>query len=144
MQLRKKTLALGLILVAGIATAKEGVQNAVVKERMDAMSVIAASTKVLGDMAGDKVAFDAARATEAAAAIAAASATVPALFEAQADDPVSEAKPEIWANWADFTAKSEALHQAAQALDTSSLEGLKAGMGVVAGACKACHSTYRL
>ena len=58
-------------------------------------------------------------------------------------DPVSEAKPEIWTNWADFISKANGLGTAAAAVDTASLEGIKAGMGGIGGACKACHETYR-
>ena len=146
MTLASKILALSLIAagVAGVAVAKEGVQNPAVKARMDAMATIGANTKVLGDMAGGKAAFDAAKAAEAAAAINAAALTVPGLFEAEETDPVSEAKPEIWTNWADFVAKTEALAAAAAAVDTSSVEGVQAGMGAIGGSCKACHSAYRL
>lgn len=144
MKLPSKLLAVALIAAAGVALAKDGVQNPVVKARMDAMATIGANTKVLGDMAGGKVPFDAAQAAEAAAAINATALTVPGLFEPQEIDPVSEAKPEIWANWADFVAKADALAQAAAALDGSSLDGVKAGMGGIGGACKACHSAYRI
>lgn len=146
MNLRRKLLAVPLLAaaLAGVAVAKEGVQNPAVKARMEAMATIGANTKVLGDMAGGKAAFDAARAAEAAAAINATALTVPGLFEAAETDPVSEAKPEIWANWADFVAKTDALAAAAAAVDSSSLEGVQAGMGALGGSCKACHSAYRL
>jgi cytochrome c556 len=140
---RSKFLALGLIVAAGIAVAKEGVQDPTVKARMDLMGTIAMNTKTLGDMAGGKTAFSAEDAAAAKAALAAAAADIPAKFEPQATDPVSEAKPEIWTNWDDFVAKSEGLLKAAEALDTSSVETIQAGMGAIGGACKACHSDYR-
>ncbi|MBD3765403.1 MAG: cytochrome c [Rhodobacterales bacterium] len=139
-----RTLALSLIVLGGAALAKEGVTNPVVKARMDTMSTIAMNTKVLGDMAGGKTAFDAAAATAAKTALAAAAAEAPAKFQPRETDPVSVAKPEIWTNWADFVAKAEALATAAEALDTSTLDGVKAGMPAVGGSCKACHSVYRL
>jgi cytochrome c556 len=139
-----KILGLGLILVAGIALAKEGVTNPVVKERMDLMQVVRVSTGTLGDMASGKVPFDATKAAEAQAALAAAAAAIPAGFEPQETDPVSEARPEIWANFADFTAKAKSLEEAALAIDTTSVEGVRAGMGAVGGACKACHTDYRM
>jgi cytochrome c556 len=74
---------------------------------------------------------------------AAVAAQIPAKFEPQTTDPVSVAKADIWTNWRDFVAKSEALLAGAEALDTSSLESIQAGMGVIGGACKACHSAYR-
>lgn len=144
MKLMTKSLIAGLVLIAGVAVAKEGVQDPTVKARMDLMGTIGMNVKVLGDMATDKVAFDAAAALAAQEALVAASAEIPAKFEPQATDPVSEAKPEIWTNWDDFVAKAGALNAAATALDPASLDGVKAGMGAVGGACRDCHTTYRM
>lgn len=77
-----------------------------VKARMDAMSVIGAQMKVLGNMAKGQVAFDASAAQAAAALVAEQAAAVPALFETQVDDPKSEADPAIWTNYPDFSAKA--------------------------------------
>jgi cytochrome c556 len=95
-------------------------------------------------MAGGKIPFDATAAAAAKAALAAAAAEIPAKFEPQATDPVTEAKAEIWTNWDDFVAKSEALLKAAEAVDTTSAETIGAGMGAIGGACKDCHTTYRM
>lgn len=144
MKLISKSLIAGLVLVAGVAVAKEGVQDPTVKARMDLMSTIGMNVKVLGDMATDKVAFDATAAAAAQVALVAASADIAAKFEPQATDPVAEAKPEVWTNWDDFVAKAGVLEAAATALDPSSLDGVKAGMGAVGGTCRDCHSTYRM
>jgi cytochrome c556 len=139
----KTTIAIVIALVAGAAFAKEGVKDPTVKAREELMDTIALNAKVLGDMAGGKSGFDAATAATAKAAIAAAAAQIPAKFEQPATDPVSEASPAIWTNWPDFVAKSEVLLAGAEALDASSLEGVQAGMAVLGGACKSCHSTYQ-
>ncbi|MFN3845663.1 MAG: c-type cytochrome [Paracoccaceae bacterium] len=144
MKLMTKSLIAGLVLVAGVAVAKEGVQDPTVKARMDLMSTIGMNTKVLGDMAGEKTAFDAAAAQNAKDALVAASAEIAAKFEPQATDPVSEAKPEIWTTWDAFVAKAGALNTAATVFDPSSLDRVKASMGAIGGACKDCHSTYRM
>lgn len=144
MKLMTKSLIAGLVLMAGVAVAKEGVQDPTVKARMDLMGTIGMNVKVLGDMATDKVAFDAAAALAAQEALVAASADIPAKFEPQATDPVAEAKPEIWTNWEDFVTKAGALNAAATALDPTSLDSVKAGMGAVGGACRDCHTTYRM
>ncbi len=73
-----------------------------------------------------------------------AASTITTVFEPQETDPVSEAKPEIWASWDDFGTKADGLMSAATAIDTSSLEGVQAGMAGIGGACKACHTDYRL
>jgi cytochrome c556 len=136
-------LAVALMLVAGVAIAKEGVKDPTVKARMDLMAVVATNTKTLGEMAGGKIPFDATAAAAAKSALAAAAAEIPAKFEPQATDPVTEAKAEIWTNWDQFVAKSEALLKAAEAVDTASPETIGAGMGAIGGACKDCHSTFR-
>ncbi|MDO9527201.1 MAG: cytochrome c [Gemmobacter sp.] len=139
-----KTIALGLICIAGAAAAKDGVTNPVVKARMDTMGAVRGNVAILGDMASGKTVYDQAAATAAQAALAAAAAEVTAKFQPQETDPVSEAKPEIWTSWDDFATKADALAKAAVALDASSLDGVKTGMGAVGGTCKACHSVYRL
>ena len=129
---------------ASAAFAEAEASDPVVKARIEVMETIGHATKTLGGMAGGKAPFDAAAAEAAKAALIAAAAEIPARFEAQASDPVSEAKPEIWTSWDDFAAKGTALKTAAEAMDASSLDGVKAGMGAVGGSCKACHSAYRM
>ncbi|RUS58974.1 cytochrome c [Pseudorhodobacter sp. E13] len=143
MRFAAKALIIGLTLSAGVAIAKEGVQDPTVKARMDLMGTIGMNTKVLGDMAGGKAAFDANAAEAAKAALSAAAAQIPAAFETEADDPVSEARPDIWMNMEGFVEKAKALETAAGAIDVSSIEGVQAGMGDIGGACKACHTDFR-
>jgi cytochrome c556 len=133
------TLALG----AGAAFAKEGVKDPTVKARMELMGTVGASTKVLGDMAGGKSAYDASAAAAAKAALVAAAAAAPAAFAIEADDPVSEARPDIWMNMEAFIEKAKGLEAAAGAINVSSVEGIQAGMGAIGGSCKACHSDFR-
>lgn len=139
-----KTFALGLIFVATVASAHEHVSNAVVKERMDGMQTIRKATGVLGDMMKGEAPFDSAIAAQAKSDMAAASAEIIKKFEANEQDPVSEAAPAIWTNFEDFTAKAEAMVTAAEAIDVSSLDGLKGSFRSVGAACKACHEAYRI
>lgn len=138
-----KVLIVSLTLTAGVALAKEGVQDPTVKARMDLMGINGQNTKTLGDMASGKTPFDASAAEAAKAALIAAAADIPVKFEPEVDDPVSEARPDIWMNWDGFTDKAKGLEAAATAIDVSSLEGVQAGMGAIGGACKACHSDFR-
>jgi cytochrome c556 len=138
-----KTLVAAFALVATVAVAKEGVQDPTVKARMDLMGTIGMNTGVLGNMASGKAPFDAAAAAAAREALIAASADIEAKFATQADDPVSEGTPQIWTNFADFTAKGQALGAAATAMDVASLETVQAGMGAIGGTCRDCHTTYR-
>ncbi|WP_050525372.1 c-type cytochrome [Pseudorhodobacter aquimaris] len=143
MRFAAKAIILGLTLTAGAALAKEGVEDPTVKARMDVMGIVGASTKVLGDMAQGKAAFDASAAAAAQTALAAAAAEIPAVFEEEADDPVSEARPDIWMNMEGFVEKAKAMEGAANAIDVTSLEGIQAGMGPLAASCKSCHSDFR-
>ena len=75
----------------------------------------------------------------------AATASIEATFMDQGGaDPASIAKPEIWANWDDFLMKAKAANDAASAMDVASAESIGAGMGALGGACKDCHTTYRM
>lgn len=137
-------IAAALIASTAAAFAEGEASDPTVKARMALMKTVGANTKILGDMAGGKAAFDVGAAATAQAALAAAAAEIPARFEPQASDPASEAKPEIWTGWEDFLTKAGALKAAAKALDPATLETVQAGMANVGGACKACHTAYRM
>ena len=143
MKLISKSIAFGLILAAGIAAAQDATNPAVIA-RKDLMKSNGMAVKVLGDMAGGKAAFDAAAAATAAAQLAANGADIAAKFQANEADPASKASPDVWTNWDDFVAKADALNAAAKAMDTSTVEGVQTGMAGVGGACKGCHTSYRL
>jgi cytochrome c556 len=143
MKIISKVFVVTLALSAGVAFAKDGVQDPTVKARMDLMGTIAMNTKTLGDMAGGKTDFDATAAAAAKAALSAAAADILVKFETEADDPVSEARPDIWMNWDGFAEDAGALGAAADAMDVASLDGIKAGMGAIGGSCKDCHTDFR-
>lgn len=137
------TIAAALI-GAGMAHAEGEAADPTVKARIALMKTMGGSAKMLGEMASGKAPFDAAMAAEAKAALVAASADIAAKFETPATDPASEALPAIWTSWDDFVAKAGALNTAASAIDTTSADTVKAGMAAVGGACKACHTAYRM
>jgi cytochrome c556 len=144
MKFLKKSLVAGLVLMAGVAFAETEATNPEVIARQDAMKAQGGAMKTLGGMAGGEMAFDAAAAAAAKATLMASAEAIAANFTNNPEDPGSEAKPEIWTNWDDFVAKGKALSDAAAALDTSSVESIGAGMGALGGACKACHTAYRI
>ncbi len=141
MKLTTKAMVACFAMVASVAFAEATEEHAVARQAL--MKTIGGNVKILGDMAGGKADYDAAAAEAAKAAIVAAAADISVKFETSSTDPDSKAKPEIWTNWDDFVAKGQGLADAINALDASSLDGVKAGMGAVGGACKDCHSTYR-
>ena len=138
-------LSAGLWLGAGAAVAHEGVKNPAVKAWMENMKQIGAATKVLGSMAKGERGFDPAAADVALQDIARAAALSPALFEVPQSDPKSEARPEIWENWADFTAQSVALEELARGLEgmLSTPAALRDGLRQLGTTCKTCHESYR-
>lgn len=142
MKFTTKTLILGLILVGGLAYAGAATDPDA-KARQDLMDANGGAMKVLGGMAKGEVAFDAAAAAAAKATLVANAANVVVVFKNETTDPASHAKPAIWTAWDDFAAKAGDLTTAATALDTTSLDTLKAGLGAVGGACGACHTAYK-
>ena len=126
-------------------SAHEGATG-VVKERMDLMDTQKDAMKVLGGMAKGQVPFDAAKAAEAAHEIENTAAKIPDLFPEGTGGHPSEAKPEVWTQWEEFTADAEALTKAATALKVA-LEGdapeWQAKFKGVVDACKTCHKTFR-
>jgi cytochrome c556 len=140
-----KAAVIGAVLIAGAAFAEGDRTDPNAKARSDLMRVVGKNTGILGDMAGGKAAYDAAAAETAKAAIVEAAGMIEATFKDQgAADPASEAKPEIWANWDYFLANAKALGDAAGAMDIASAETIGAGMGALGGACKDCHTDFRV
>ena len=143
----KRTVVFATALLAASAVwAHNGVKNPAVMARMDGMSAIADSMKVLGGMAKGAVAFDAAAANEAAGVIAVEAARIPVLFQVEETDPKSEAKPEIWTNFNDFSDRADALEKVASDLSGSieTAEDLQGAMKALGQNCQSCHGTYRI
>ena len=140
-----KAAVIGAILAAGAAFA-EGERtdpNAIARSTL--MKTIGMNTGILGNMAGGKDPYDAAKAEGAKAALIEAAAKIEETFKEQGGaDPASEAKPEIWANWDEFLEDAKALGDAAAAMDVASAESIGAGMGALGGACKDCHTDFRV
>lgn len=139
-----KAFAIGAVLAAGAAFAQEAPTDPNAIARSELMKTVGMNTGILGNMASGKEAFDAAKAEGAKAALIDAAAKVEAAFMEQGGaDPVSEAKPEIWANWEDFLVKAKAMGDAAGTVDVASAETIGAGMGAIGATCKDCHTSYR-
>lgn len=140
-----RLLAATLALTATVALAHEGVKDPDVKARMQLMTEIGASTKILGEMAKRTRAFDAAEANAAAARLATLATQIPAAFQTRADDPKSEARPVIWQDFDGFTADAQAMQTAASAASGSieELADLRMALAGIGKSCGACHEDYR-
>lgn len=140
-----KTLLLGAMLMAGAAYAEgPAATNPDVIARQALMKSFGGAAKTLGGMASGEVAFDAAAAEAAKQVIVAGAAEIGTKFTTNAVDPATKAQPAIWAGWDAFLAKAQGLASASAALDVTSAETIGAGMAGVGGACKACHTDYRM
>ena len=139
-----KTLCISALLMTGAAFAAVTATDPDVIARKDLMKTIGGAAKTLGGMASGEVAHDAAAAEAAKQAMIAAAAEIEAKFTANVEDAGSEAKPEVWTGWDAFLAKAKGLGDAATGLDVASAETIGAGMKNIGGACKACHTDYRV
>ncbi|GAB1478001.1 cytochrome c [Paracoccaceae bacterium] len=139
-----QALVFGMIVAGGIAYAQTAATDPTVIARQDLMKSFGGAAKVLGGMASGEVAFDAAAAEAAKATLVTGSVEIAVKFTDNPSDPGTKAKPEIWTGWDAFVAKAKGLNDAATALDVASAESIGAGMGAVGGACKACHTDYRM
>lgn len=144
MKFATKALAASLVLFAGMAFAEAEATDPLVIAQKNLMRSFGGAAKTLGGMAGGEVPFDAAAAEAAKAALVAGAADIAAKFETAGVDVASKSKPEIWTNWDDYLVKAKGLADGAAALDATSAEGVAAGMGAIGGACKACHTAYRM
>ncbi len=142
---RTSALLVVALLTATTALAHQGVKNRAVLARMNGMSAIAENIKVLGAMAKGKVAFDQEAARAAAQSIARHAGEAPALFAAREDDPKSEARPEIWDDFEDFTAQAKELEGIASglALSLSGPDDLAPALQKLGANCRSCHEAYR-
>ena len=143
MKFATKTLILGLVMVGGIALAQSKATDPDVHARQTLMDGNGGAMGTLSGMAKGEKEFDAVAAEAAKQTLIANAAEIANKFKNNASDPESKAKAEIWANWDEFSGYADNLGKAAAALDASSLDGVKAGIGAIGGACKECHTEFK-
>ncbi len=131
------------LLTATAVLAHSGVKNPQVKARMDGMAALGTQTKILGQMAKGAAPFDASKAQAAIQEIKSETKRITALFEPRADDPKSEAKPEIWTNWVVFTAATGGLTDVLAKADVTTFDALGRSVREIGAACSACHKKFR-
>ena len=132
------------IALSGATIHAHSVENPAVQKRMDVMKEIKGAMGVLGSMAKGAIAFDAAAAGAAQNTLIEQSGMVATTFEANETDPKSEALPAIWENWDTFVEMADDLTFAAEGLDTTSLDGMRGGLGNIGASCGACHKKFRM
>jgi len=134
-------LALCVAAVAGGAFA----QADAIKARKDGFQIFRTSMGAIKKAVDDN--GPASAAVAPAEALAAQAPKQLAHFPAGSDKGETKAKPEIWANMADFQVKMKAAEDGAKKLAASakagSMDAVKADFAALGGACGACHKAYR-
>lgn len=142
--MKKRLLVALLIGAATVAVAHDGVKNAAVLARMDAMQDVGAQMKTIGRMAKGEVPFDATAARVAAERLAGLASDTPRLFEPRETDPKSEARPAIWDEFDRFEAHAAEMERAAlDAQQIEDMDDLRSSMAALGATCRDCHQRYR-
>jgi len=136
------------LLLALTANAHDGATG-VVKERMQAMDAMAKSMKTVAPMIRGQAPLIGETAAAAARAIqTGAGEHLLRLFPAGSLSPPSDAKAEIWQDWARFEALANELADAAGRLEEAAKPGadngaMTAAFKGVGAVCAACHKQFR-
>ena len=140
-----KLIILVSLTISSVAFAHSGVKDKNVKERMMVMKEMAGNTKIIGQMLKGKTAFDSNQVKLALERLSALSLETPKVFTINATDPKSEAMPNIWDEFDEFTKLSKDLAETSIVLANSiaTIEDLRPALKKVSSGCKACHSRYR-
>ena len=140
-----KIIILVSLTISSVAFAHSGVKDKNVKERMMLMKEMAGNTKIIGQMLKGKTAFDSNQVKLALERLSALSLETPKVFTINATDPKSEAMPNIWDEFDEFTKLSKDLAETSIVLANSiaAIEDLRPALKKVSSGCKACHSRYR-
>lgn len=135
------------LLIAVPAIAQE---NPAIAQRQGQFQLYLHNLAVLGGMAQGRMDYDAAMAQTAADNLFHITRHDQSRLWPEGTDSASvmetRAKPEIWENLDDFTAKFVDLQDAAVSLQTvagDGLDALRPAVGALGGTCGACHEVYR-
>jgi cytochrome c556 len=139
--------AIGLATALPAAAQFQKPEDAI-KYRQSAFTVMANHLGRVGAMAQGKVPFDAKVAAENTAIVGTMSMLPFAGFVPGSDKGMpNRAKPEVWSDGAKFKAAAEKMQAEVAKLDAAARSGnfdaVKAAVGAVGGACKACHDDFR-
>ena len=145
--MRNATIALCVLAAAaatGVPSAAHEHATGIVKERMDAMTLIDKRTKaILQRIKGKR---DLASIKADAEVIASHAGHITHLFPAGSMQSPTRARAAIWQNWPDFERKAHDLEDSSRALaatNASDAAALGAAAAKLTATCDACHDKYR-
>lgn len=148
--MRAAALPLSLLLLAASTSASAQTKpEDVIKYRKAQYTVLLWNWMPLNAMMRGRIPFDAAEFARRAELVAAVAPQLLEGFpEGSGAGAPTDAKPEIWANFADFSAKMKDLERETAALATVAKGGdeaaIKAQFALTSGTCKACHDEYKV
>ena len=140
----------GAALLASAAALAHGGATGIVKERMDLMGSIGKQMKVIVPMMKGKSDFDPDSYAAAARRISGhGGASMTRLFPEGSLEKPSEARPEIWKDWTEFSRLAEELgvagaELARAAASTTQADDLAQPFARVAKTCRDCHQAFRV
>ena len=135
-------VGVAVIGLLGVLNCAQASDQDVIDYREAIMKALNAQAAALGQILSGSVPDDNAVAHLNAIALLASAA--PKAFEPKV--PGGEARPEVWANWADFSKRmNDFVQKTAEAAKTANEQGKDAALGSILNAleCKGCHDTYR-
>lgn len=140
------SLILGLIFITDPSYAHKGATG-IVKERMDLFKQMKKTSKSMWGMISGEVEFDAKAVQEGAELISNNAKIVLDKFPHGSLSDVSEAKKNIWTDWATFKMGMQKLSETADDVALSVKIGdrdrLNATFEEMANTCRACHKVFR-
>lgn len=139
------------IALAGSVMAQDAPFGMQIKARQGIMNYRALNIGVLGAMAKGEAEYDAAAAQKAADNLVTTTMIDQSMLWPEGSDhsanPATTADAKLWAAEADIAGKNAAFVTAAKAMQAAAgggLDGMKAAMGDLGGACGGCHKVARI
>lgn len=141
----KIVAVVAIVAVSLPLQAHEGATG-IIKERMDAMEQMGKAAKAMSERI--QANRNLASIKDDALMIEGNAARIASWFPPGSDWKPTDAKPEIWAHWEDFTAKAGQLEdesaKLATATDTGDPGSIAVQFHAMARACAGCHDLYRV
>jgi cytochrome c556 len=140
------TFGFCLVLGFSLLEAQEDDQP-FVEYRQNLMSGQGASMAAIGDILKYKLPYSTNHIAIYAKNISEYTTLIPDAFKKPITAGATDAKPEIWQNWDDFTAKAKAVEEASAKLSavaaTGDMKAIMPAVKALGDSCKACHNSYR-
>jgi cytochrome c556 len=135
------------LLLVGVAQADGHEKDAArLKYRQSLMSIVGTNMGAIGDIMKNQLALPGAIANHAGQ-MAESAALIAGAFEHEITDGPTDAKPEIWQDWAKFEKAIADYQEAARGLQTAAASGDPAAVGpamkALGKSCGGCHKPFR-